>query len=502
MELQVKPHIKSTYPKCGILIQGNNTAQWITEIQRMNLVLSDISVYPLPYSTPNSVWGCLVILNQRQHVEDIGKNSYCQLVAGLLFIPDYTKLYPVVTDDELKKLLGDKQHILHPAFGFAELHSEIQWGSVIEDFSIDEVASVHPAKSIFIPREIKSFQIAPVPEEEILEKLRETIGDAKNFEDKLLSGFEKMKLATYKQLLGKDAGNIEPGRIKLIENVSKMFSNDSKFAKNILKDYEQLYNRNQNEMDKLMKLLKDNPEEALKYAIPLDEAGSSRGGEISSINLSMRNYDFSSFKSLVSRSSGTSGSYTMDNNSYYTLRNQYFETARKLIEKKEYMKASFVYIKLLKDYHSAVSMFEDAKMYQEAASICLELLEDKKRAAVCYEKGNMTTHAIDLYKELKEYEKVGDLYSSINQQKNADKFYEIVAGEYTQTNQFLKASLIYRKKMHQPERGQQLLLESWRNAKTHDRRNERGQNPCHVRFDRNARNGRKRTEKVRRHPSP
>ena len=54
------------------------------------------------------------------------------------------------------------------------------------------------------------------------------------------------------------------------------------------KDYENLAERNQNQLDKLLKMLNDNPEEALKYAIPLDPNNSSRGGAQGGFTLNKR----------------------------------------------------------------------------------------------------------------------------------------------------------------------------------------------------------------------
>lgn len=64
-------------------------------------------------------------------------------------------------------------------------------------------------------------------------------------------------------------------------------------------DYEDLERRNQKLVDKFLDLLRNNPAEALKYAIPLDENGSVRGGNNSSFTLSRRWFDFLYFLLLT-----------------------------------------------------------------------------------------------------------------------------------------------------------------------------------------------------------
>src|SRR5690606_27037133 len=63
--------------------------------------------------------------------------------------------------------------------------------------------------------------------------------------------------------------------------------------------------------------------------------------------------------------------------------------------------------------------------------------------------------------ELNEWEKVGDLYALLKQENKAMRYYNMVAEDYVKKNQYVKASLIYRKKMSQPLKGQELLMAGW-----------------------------------------
>jgi hypothetical protein len=120
-----------------------------------------------------------------------------------------------------------------------------------------------------------------------------------------------------------------------------------------------------------------------------------------------------------------------------------------------------VYLKLLKNNVRAAQVLEEGGYYGEAGAIYLKYCKNKIAAANCFEKGKLYNKAIDIYKQLEQTEKVGDLYLLLNQEDEAGRFYKMVAEDYVSKKQYIKASLIYRKKMNQPLQAQALLLEGW-----------------------------------------
>lgn len=147
------------------------------------------------------------------------------------------------------------------------------------------------------------------------------------------------------------------------------------------------------------------------------------------------------------------------------IRSTYEELAEKYIAEKEYTKAAKVYMNLLQDNYRGAKTLEDGGLYTEAAVIYLKKLKNKSEAASCYEKAKQYRKAIDLYREMEQKEKVGDLYREINDVKNANTYYGMVVEDYTQNNQMVKAALIYRKKMEQPDEAQKILLKGWEEEK-------------------------------------
>jgi len=189
--------------------------------------------------------------------------------------------------------------------------------------------------------------------------------------------------------------------------------------------------------------------------------GVDRGSKNGALDWMPRWLDFSMFDS---NGPSRSGSVNLGDH-FFMLQNQYNETAEALIKQKEYLKAAFIYMKLLKHYPKAAETLETGGHYQEAATIYLKHLNSKDKAARCYEKGNMFAEAIALYKELNELEKVGDLYKGMNKRTEANTYYEKVVENYASKDQYVKASLIYKHKIENELGGQSLLMEGWRNNK-------------------------------------
>ncbi|MGV3611957.1 MAG: hypothetical protein ACO1N0_13455 [Fluviicola sp.] len=480
MELSLKPSQYNRFPLNGILVKGPSVKNWMLEIQRMELNLNRISVYPLPGTTANSVWGCLIVPQSVIVRVDLEQNEICQQVSSTFFIANKSELFPVMTTGELEKLFAESVWLMHPEIGLVALKETLDVSTLITLPQLASLRVISPEPAPFVPKEIKSFQVAPVDVEKALEKLEEQFFPKREkMEDKPLSFFEKMKMQFYKLQFRKKEGNKrvsktnssntsqrtgEPnGFGKLMQSLMKPFNGKKKgsYSDRVEENLEDLEKRNQKQLDKLLDMLRNNPDEALKYAIPLDETGSSRGQSNGRLELSK---NWSIFSIFADRQvSGNRSGGAVDVGDYYgSLKEQYRKTATELIEQKNYEKAAFVYMKLLKDDRSAADTLAKGELYQDAASIYLKLLNDKPKAAECFVKGNLIANAIDLYKELKDHEKVGDMYTILQRKKEADVYYEQVAANHQESNQYIKASMIYKNKMQRNSSAQETLMKGWR----------------------------------------
>lgn len=465
MQLQVKPQPKNTYPTGAILIRSSSVRHWMEEIERMGLSPDHCKAYPVPGKTANSVWACLIVLQGHDRPQ-AGHNQYCQVIDDLLFIPENTGLYPKVDSREIEKLLGKNPCFFHPETGLTALSDAIIWENLLELQTDEDLKITEPAEGIFIPGTIRRLEVIALPPDEALEQMEE-LGFPKKetFNDKPLSFAERIKLKLLRGLMNSNNAASrearEPsGLMKFMNGIGRMLGLDknSEWLDKLGRDYENLEQRNKDELQKLMDLFRNNPEEALKYAIPLDGTGATRGGSVTGgFEMQRRWNNFSLGQSGL----GSGGSVMMEG-SFDRLNTQYNKTAIELIKKGDYEKAAFIYLKLLKDPWRAAQTLEEGGLYAEAAALYLKYAENKQKAAACYEKGRMFTQALELYTELGEFEKAGDIHILLSQREEAYSCYEKVAENYVQSGKYVKASLLYRNKMEDRVSAQALLREGWR----------------------------------------
>ena len=155
------------------------------------------------------------------------------------------------------------------------------------------------------------------------------------------------------------------------------------------------------------------------------------------------------------------GSSEIGNRQFQTLVDRYEKLCDEYIEKKQYKKAAYIQLKLLRNPYRAAHILKEGHLYNEAAQIFLKKCKNKLEAAECYEEARAHQKAIQLYKELEMNEKVGDIYSQLKNTDKAKHHYQIVIDEYTENYQYVKAALIYRKKMNNITAANNLLLNGW-----------------------------------------
>ena len=457
MELNLLPVEKNIHPLKAFFIKGENPMLWVKEIERMELSLSSLKVYALPGLTPDSVWGCLV--EGKLPARDLlGKNVPAQSIESILYIPEKTQVFPPLQSGEIGLLLKNKIHAFHPQFGLVELEEALNWRLLLQVPLVDELNISIPSATTFIPDRIKSYQVKTASPEESLQSLEKNFPKQQKFPDKPLNFTEKIKLHFYKWLLGNKEE--ERGGINEIKKgFLKRLSEKRKAAMELT--LEELEKRNKKVVDRLLEMLKKDPERALKYAMPLDNDGVSRGGAAGVFNLEKLWSNFSLFGSYSDRGGGAAISAI----AMARLQTQYTQTAQELINKGDYRKAAFIHLKLLRNPFSAAEALVKGELYSEAAAVYLKHCNNKFKAAECYENGNMIDEAIKLYKELGIDEKVGDLYVKKGEQSTAIVYYNKVVDDYKQNNHFISASFIYKIKLNDLPAAQQTLMEGWNSNK-------------------------------------
>ncbi|NJC27105.1 soluble NSF attachment family protein [Neolewinella antarctica] len=458
MELTLKRYEKDPYPGCGFFVEGEDPTRWIAAVDRLGLDPAHIRVYGLPSRRANVPWGYLVITTGELPADKLDPFASAHLAASQLIVPAKSRVLPELTDHDLKQLFREDTYVLHPDFGLFKLMSPLLMSDCLVVEEVPVLASLRPADYVVSSGEVVAFSVAATPREDIESALdagvaREKLADAP------LSLAEKLRLKLYESVMTGDGdkATLNPRADKLQRLAVMLGLSGANAHDHLLEDFRDLQNRNKREVDKLLDLMQKDPEAALRYAIPLDEHGSSRGGPKGTFKMRDRGSGFSLFGG---RAGGAGGSVDIGDE-LHRLRQQYVATARALENSGKHEKAAYVYLKLLKNHTAAAETLKKGKFYEKAAVVCLRYLKNERAAAECYEAGKIYAEAITLYEKLEDWEKAGDLNVLRGDDESAQTAYERQLEKELLHNALIRAAKLSKEKLRNLPRAQEILLRGW-----------------------------------------
>ena len=458
MELTLKQHGKDQYPVCGFFVEGDDLTVWIEAVDRMDLDPTEIKVYGLPSRRANVVWGCLVTTAAELTTDRLGPLATAHRAASRLIVPAKCRVVPELTQYDLEQLFGEDVFVLHPEFGLYKLTGPLDLSDSLLVTDVPIVNSLRPADYHVSSGEVLAFTVASSPREDIELKLAVEVRREK-LENTPLSLTEKLRLKLYQAFMPAAEGSTDRSvrEDKLQRLAARLGMSGVDAYARMLEDFENLQERNKKEIDKLLGLLQNDPEAALRFAIPLDEHGYSRGEEGGRFTMQDRGLNFSLFGNL---GSGGSGSVNLGDE-FYRLRAQYIAAAQELEKNGKYEKAAYIYLKLLKDYDSAAETLHKGDHFEKAAVVYLRYAKNEQAAAECYAAGKIYDEAITLYTKLEQWEKVGDLNVLRGEDESARSAYRLQLETEIDKKAFVKAAKLSKEKLHDLAAAQALLLRGW-----------------------------------------
>ena len=469
MKLQLKYKDQTKAATQAAFIPGTSPKEWLAVLQGFNVQLSELECYIIPISKSDiTANGLFVVFPNINFTQDLELLFPYQKINDDFFIPVQSELYPLINDEEWKEILFYDRNFFHPTLGLIgfNLFDAVNWNHLISfpDLS-DKKWSVAEKGNTPFPI-LNKINILLPPQEDIIQTLGEGI------EKKSLNDLPKDKNADnsdetfFEKLARKSLEKGLEGTNNLRNNFGSASGGNGMFE-NMLSGLEgwmqsnlnDLEKKRNDEIDRLLDLFENDPEEALKYALPLDNKYESRGQAPPSGSLGRRNTNFS-LGGLGG--GGRSDSWDIGDN-YHKLMAKYRRTAEQLIEQKKYKKAAYIYANLLGDYSAAANVLKQGKHYHEAAALYKIHLKNNTAAAECYEEGGLYLEAIEMYKEIGgKDEKLGDLYSGINQDKNAHHYYRKAIDSNKKNFDFLYAGNLLENKLGENKEARELYLEGWK----------------------------------------
>lgn len=214
------------------------------------------------------------------------------------------------------------------------------------------------------------------------------------------------------------------------------------------------------QIEKLLRMMTVNPDQALKFAIPLGAIGDAfRGFAMPGAALLARMTDFS----LGGLSGGGQAAemWSIDSRLQIRLQQKYREQANRELAAGRYRRAAYIFAHLLADFRSAASALEKGRFFAEAAVLYRDKLNDKPAAAVCLARGGMYAEACELLVSLDQFEKAGDVWLEAEQSEKALEMFERAYKVMLSRGEIVPAAHLLCHRMGRREQATELLLDQW-----------------------------------------
>ena len=207
-------------------------------------------------------------------------------------------------------------------------------------------------------------------------------------------------------------------------------------------------------VNRLLEMLDKNPEEGLRYAIPMSD-DPSRGLSKPGADLVARDLRWGEIHA------GGSDHWSLSWAAQNQLREKYLDLARRELSDGRYERAAAIYAQLLGDFQQAAQALEKGKFYRQAALIYLDRLSNLRKAAEMFVLAGDFDVAIDLLKEMAMHLEAGDLYQRLGQMELAYTEYEKHVEKLVQQGRTCDAADVFVNKLNRPDQAVQILVDQW-----------------------------------------
>lgn len=519
--LKIVPDVRSSHPANAWFIAKNDSRQWLAEMERWDVPLDGLKVRLVPGSNVDrTALGVLVTAdgNQRGHasVKSIspcgGKASLpYRRIAGRLFVPVDSAIVPPVDDDELKKLfpVGDDEFVWHPAAGLIRIESADQlrlvdllqaptqrsaaWDRAVSGTAFGtRLISIEPESSLTLEEILKQAaeeigtkraaldQLPPTPDELLGGKLNQWTKPLRDAFRALKKWSEKKAAERTPPPPPTNKSGASGGNPSTTGNAGRAFSavtgligQGLGFALSpliaagaaagmvasslaALPFIDQLA-RNR-EIDRLMHLLKTDPDAGLKFALPMGGSGAPRGIAAPSNQLMSRDIGFSLGR--LGRG-GPTDIWDLAPDQQFQLIQQYRELAMREIRLGRHRRAAYIYAELLNDLNAAAAALENGQHYREAAVLYRDRLNRPVDAAKCLERAGLLDEAASIFVDEGMFERAAELYVRLGRPEEAERLLRSFADQLISNGDFRNASRIFHDKLDDVDAALATLELAW-----------------------------------------
>lgn len=458
MTLQLRPALAAPHADVWF-VPGAHAAQWLDELVGFGVDLTTAWLLPVPTSRGDRTpIGAVVVLSAgsvpHQHV----RAEPWRRCGERVFVPAAAELWPPVTDVELASLVGDRWLAWHPSAGLVafadgervpaaallrieranEPWQQARPGTAVVARLRSVASAVPPTLQSLFAAEQRSIgvqsprDLPPLPDEPPLPSLRpwsSRFGGA---------ALDRLAAAILRLFTRPDATREATGWLRdlLSWAVARQAKRPSQLP---LADEA----RRARELRRLLTMLDDDPENGLRFALPLDGAPG-RGIAPPSNRLGERSTEFS----LGALGGGDAvDAWRLDVEQRARLQKRYRELANAEIARGNHRRAAYILAHLLGDLHAAAQCLRDGRQFREAATLYRDRLADWHSAAKCLVAGGWLGEAADLYAQKGHWEDEGDLRLLLGQDEAAAAAYGRAIAVHRTNGSHVAAALLRAEKL-------------------------------------------------------
>jgi hypothetical protein len=412
-------------------IPGRNAQSWLHELAEWGIPLAEIKLHIVPISRDDRRPRGLLAIPPGGMKMAPRVSSCCQAYGRIgerLYLPIEAALEPEAEAAELSvKLSADAAaYVMHPVAGFVRFdpadvrkvsdllaappRRPAQWDRAQPGIGYNRrLLAVGPEQAL----DLASF----------MEAARDDIGS----ESPSLDSLPPAPSEPSDNPISQAGRQIAAGFGKMVQWIAgqmpslggKVANKLGDWARRLTQRQQQaLDNLRHREIQRLLHMLDANPDDGLRFAIPFTSEPH-RGVAPPSARLGRRDVSFN----LRGLGGGRADYWDLREEHRRRLATRYRELANREIQLGRHRRAAYIFAKLLGDYNSAAKTLVEGHHYREAAALYHEKLGRPLDAARCLENGGLVSEAISIYEELKQFEKVGDLYTALDQPENARAAY-------------------------------------------------------------------------------
>lgn len=472
--LQIKFCNKAVRDPAAWFIPGHRTGAFLDELAEWNVALHELSLFVIPKSgddpTPH---GMFVVPPPHLQPRPTLRAQTFGCLADRLFVPVEAAFDPPITDNELAKLLSANLDCLvwHPTVGLVGFESDdcLRVSDLLEEPQQRPTNWNLADPGITFATRLLSIQAASVPDaQSVIEESRDDIGTQAEELDQLPEAPDEPKTNP----VNRAGRSIQRGFARAVDWISNRapsgadaptwINRAQDWARNVLeRTSPHLFSQRAKALQRLLHLLKTNPDEGLRHALPLTCDARHRGAAPPSARLGRHDVNFN-LNQLFG--GGAADAWEVPPDVLYQLLEHYRQLATREMQLGRHRRAAYIFAELLGDLESAASALVAGGHHREAAVLYKDRLDRPIDAARCLDNAGLWHEAIELYEETQQFERAAEIYHQLDQPDESQECYRKAVKVHQDAGNFLKAAVLQTEQLDQPDAALETLDAGWQNS--------------------------------------